>query len=401
MRITFLGDIMLDNAMAKDMSLYMKNGQYDFSDMFCNVKTLLEESDFVVANLETPISYNNSDLTNVQWQFCSPREFAVAVKNMGVDFVTTANNHCLDRGIDGLENTIRVLDEIELAHTGTHKRGRKREHSIVDVCGIRFGILSYTYGTNAKTNYQYLGKKNRRLVDLTQEQEGYIDNITLIEKISKVLGYSRSVQLCKWIEQKLYPDNSGKQWFEKRTVSLYRKRLLKKDIKSLKRKTDYTIVCLHSGGQYNYNPSEYTKGLAAFCIKHGVDYTIINHEHVVHPHAFLKDNRQFIAYALGNFIGSAGVFHEPYDRQSNYSIALNLNFCEDTKDLHSITFSILKTVEKDNRIVVYPVYDLLRENNDKNDKIKKEALLISKVFSGFQYDDIEEEFILYEQLHKT
>ena len=397
MKITFLGDILLDNLMSESLEVYYDTNKnmYDFSSLFSNISDYLGKSDYVIANLETPISYDNTELTNVKWQFCSPREFAVAVKKMGVDYVTTANNHCLDRGVDGLESTIRVLDEVGLAHTGTYARGKKREYSIVDICGTKIGILSYTYGTNAKTNHQYLGKKNRRLVDLTQEQESYIDNIFIVDKLTKLFGYSRSLRLCRWLEYKLFPDNQGKQWFEKRTFSFYRKRLLKKDIKSINKKADYSVVCLHIGGQYNKEPSEYTKEMVKSCLNNGANIVIANHEHVVHSHFYSKSNKQFATYAIGNFISSTGVLREPYHIQSEYSVAVNCYFDEGKKVLDSISFSVLKIVEKNGLLTVYPVYDLLKNESSNTESLTNEALLVAQVFSGIQYKSIEEEFVLY------
>ena len=157
MKITVLGDIMIDNETAKTLGNYVKEEKFCFDSMFSGVKHLLSKSDYVFANLETPISYDNSDLTSIQWQFCSPREFAEAVKSAGVDFVSTANNHCLDRGIKGIINTISVLDEIGLSHTGTYKTNSSKSLSVIDIKGIKIGCLAYTYGTNAVTNHNYLG----------------------------------------------------------------------------------------------------------------------------------------------------------------------------------------------------------------------------------------------------
>ena len=82
--------------------------EYDFFPMFEKLQDFLDKSDYVIANLETPISYDNSNLTNHKWEFCTPKEFAFALKKVGVDYVSTANNHCLDRGMEGVISTIKV-----------------------------------------------------------------------------------------------------------------------------------------------------------------------------------------------------------------------------------------------------------------------------------------------------
>ena len=232
-KLTFLGDIMFDNNAAKDLQLYKdrETGFYDFSNTFKRLTSLLVKSDYVIGNLETPISKDEGLLTNKQWEFCSPFEFAEAVKKCGVDYVSTANNHCLDRGIDGIKSTIDCLDEIGLEHSGTYKPNVKnRNIPIVCVAGVKLGILSYTYGTNAISNQQYLGVKNRRCVDLLQEQEGAIARHDRWLWFTKKYPRSLVAKLRHKYDAFFYSENYNKQWFEKITFNRYRLFLLKKDI---------------------------------------------------------------------------------------------------------------------------------------------------------------------------
>lgn len=392
MKLTFLGDIMIDNATADSLNNYFKDDKYCFDSMFKNVKSLLGKSDYVFANLETPISYDNTDLTNVQWQFCSPREFAEAVKNMGVNFVSTANNHCLDRGVQGLKNTIKVLDEIGIKHTGTYLNNEKKE-SIVEINGVRIGCLAYTYGTNAILNQQYLGFKERKMVDLIQEQEGYISNISLCERYCKKHPYGYVARLRNKIKSILYPENDGKQWFELHTFDLYRRYLLSKSISQIKKKSDIQILLLHIGGQYNLKPNEYTKKTINRLIKK-FNIIVANHEHVIHPHFFDSTENHFAAYAIGNFISGSGTLCKPYNKYSDYSIALHFYIDNTSKMIKKVTFSVLKVViTSGNKIAVFPVYDLIKNNNDL--RIVEDALFVAKVFSSNQYDSIKKEFDLY------
>ena len=154
-KVTFLGDVMCQGPMLKAYST--GDGKYDFSEVFAGVKGLLAESDYVFANLETPIAPDNQDLTHELYSFCSPHEFAEAAKAAGIDFVFTANNHCLDRGPAGIPRTVAALDKIGLPHTGTFATAQdSAKPVIVDVKGFKIGVLSYTYGSNAFANHQYL-----------------------------------------------------------------------------------------------------------------------------------------------------------------------------------------------------------------------------------------------------
>src|SRR4029078_9608784 len=49
----------------------------------------------------------------------APKSALVDIKNLGVDMMSTANNHSLDADVPGLLETIRLLNENAIAHAGT------------------------------------------------------------------------------------------------------------------------------------------------------------------------------------------------------------------------------------------------------------------------------------------
>ena len=106
-RITFVGDIMCERPLLK---AYFMNKGYDFRPVFEATKKLFNESDFVIGNLETVFAGKEVGYTNSLYSFNTPDEFLDALKESGIDLFLTANNHCLDRGIDGLKRTIHELD---------------------------------------------------------------------------------------------------------------------------------------------------------------------------------------------------------------------------------------------------------------------------------------------------
>ena len=71
----------------------------------------------------------------------------------------------------GLLNTLKTLDRYGLEHIGTYaQKSDKEKIFIKDIGGLRFAFLSYTYGTNASLNGEYLGE-DRYMVNLFQDQE--------------------------------------------------------------------------------------------------------------------------------------------------------------------------------------------------------------------------------------
>lgn len=146
-KLTFLGDVMCKSQI---ITACKTEGGYNFDLIFENMKEYFSESDYVFANLETPgFSFVIEIWLLKNGSFNSPYEFSESVYNSGIDFVATANNHCLDRGIDGITSTIKSLDKVGLAHTGTYLSKENKEPKVVTINGVKLGILSYTYGTNA------------------------------------------------------------------------------------------------------------------------------------------------------------------------------------------------------------------------------------------------------------
>ena len=75
----------------------------------------------------------------------------MALKDIGLDVIVTANNHSADRGKAGIERTIAMLDSFNIPHTGTFRgqAEKNRLHPlIIERQGVKLAILNYTYGTN-------------------------------------------------------------------------------------------------------------------------------------------------------------------------------------------------------------------------------------------------------------
>ena len=148
-KLTFVGDIMCK---AEMVDCYRdETGNYDFSGVFEGMKKYFTDADLVLGNMETPISVNSAELTKEKYSFNAPYQFAYAAHEAGIDFVATANNHCLDRGICAINSTIESLNNAGFLHTGVFS-DRKKTPLIVERGGVKIGLMSYTYGTNAFSN---------------------------------------------------------------------------------------------------------------------------------------------------------------------------------------------------------------------------------------------------------
>ena len=124
-------------------------GGYDYSPIFAQAAPYLQAADYAVANLETTLSETGP--YSGYPAFKSPAALAGDLAEAGFDLLLTANNHCLDRGWDGLVSTLDALDGAGLAHVGTCRSAEERAENtihVADVGGISVAFLGYTYGTN-------------------------------------------------------------------------------------------------------------------------------------------------------------------------------------------------------------------------------------------------------------
>src|SRR5690606_14556216 len=120
---------------------------YDYASCLAYMKPYIESADIAFGNLEVTLAgppYKGYP------QFSSPDALAVALKEVGFDVLVTANNHSVDRGRQGIERTIRVLDSLGIPHTGTFpdEVSRLNEYPLILIKnGFTLALLNYTYGT--------------------------------------------------------------------------------------------------------------------------------------------------------------------------------------------------------------------------------------------------------------
>ena len=360
MKITFLGDMMLD---ADQREKYRTSDGFCFDGAFSPLRDELSEADFIVANLETPVAGEELLFTHERYSFNAPIEFAEALKKAGVGLVTTANNHSLDRGMDGLERTIENLDAAGLPHTGTQKENETR-YFTKEICGHKIGFIACTYGTNAFANGCYLPKDRKYCINLFQEQE-------LHGKAIRWLYQNKSfpVRAVRKVLGKLHLFQFNRPVYERREFSPRRMRAYRNAMRRLRQDgAEFIFALLHTGGQYNERPTPLTKWICRKSLAFGADCVIANHEHVVHGFDRRGMRRgRLCFYSLGNCFSSSGITEEPFGKRSNCSAAVSVEFERGGGRRYSIT--ILSSVASpDGKITVMPMHRLISACGDETEK---------------------------------
>lgn len=249
-RIMVVGDIMMHTPLIA-AGYENETDDYDFSNMFEEMKPIFEEADIVIGNLETPLAGANRGYSGYP-RFNAPDELAVALSEAGFNVLTTANNHSMDKGSDGIIHTLDVLDENNIIHTGTFRTQEEKDKPlIIEVEGIKLGLISYTYGTNGLP---------------VPEDKPYMVNLLDLDSIEEDVN-----------------------------------RLKSNDV-------DYILATIHYGYEYHRTPSEEQIKWTNDLYDLGVDFVLGSHPHVVQPMQKIVGEDDIsdkgVIYSLGNFISN-------------------------------------------------------------------------------------------------
>ena len=253
---------------------------YDFSNVFKNIKSKISDADVAIGNLETTFAGPDRGYSGYP-TFNTPDALAYNLKDLGIDILSTANNHCMDKGYSGLTSTLDILDKVKIEHAGTSRSEEEQNVILIkEVNGIKIAFLSYTYGTNGIT----------------------------------------------------VPSD------KKYAVNMIDKELIKKHINSAKEQNvDLICVNMHWGIEYQLKENKEQDSLADFLFENGVDCIFGSHPHVLQPMEkrtiTLEDGTTkdgFVIYSLGNFMSGQIYAH------TKSTVILDIQVTKNSEDKISI-----------------------------------------------------------------
>lgn len=273
LKLLFVGDIMGHDSQIESAEV-VADTLYDYFPCFEYVEPYLEAADLAVANLE--VTLPGTPPYKGYPQFRSPEDLAMATRFSGFDMLVTANNHSNDSGLNGVLNTIQVLDKYDFYHTGTFQNQDERDAYyplIVYRGSFKLAFLNYTYGTNG------LSTRPPSIVNLIDEGQ-----------IEKDMAEARAAQ------------------------------------------PDVIIVVMHWGNEYQRNENKEQSDLAKKLVTWGADLIIGAHPHVVQPVKELKvklpdgsEKQALVAYSLGNFISGQRRAHTDGGMIFHVELAKDMN----------------------------------------------------------------------------
>lgn len=258
------GDVIIHNPFLES-SVYKNSKGYNFSSCFKYVKDLYNQEDYMVANLETTLSGKSVGYSGYP-VFNSPDSLVDNMHNAGIDMFLLANNHIYDKGKSGFLRTSEVLQKKGYDYTGARHQDKENKYRVVNVNGVRVGMINYTFQTSSSGGKAINGNK--------------MD--------SSVSDYLNS-----------FNPNDLDSFYEELTKQIALMKLAG---------AEYIIFYPHWGEEYKTEAYGYTKKMAQKVCDIGVDAIIGGHPHVVEPLDVLTSSdgkrKTFVAYSTGNLLSN-------------------------------------------------------------------------------------------------
>ncbi|MBP0966605.1 MAG: CapA family protein, partial [Oscillospiraceae bacterium] len=354
-RITFAGDLIL---LEDQVKRGFDGETYDFSDVFAYAESYISSADLTVGVFEGPLAGEEAGYTGSNFddgkelRLNFPDAFAQAVRDAGFDLVTTANNHLLDKDTAGVMRTLDTLDAIGLDHTGSYRNAQDKQQNrvkLLECQGIRFAVLSYTYGSNDI------------ITDDLAEPDG---------------RYAALTSLICGTEGEL---------FERLKASVEQDF---RDAKALN--PDLILVLPHIGTQFSNGIDGEQQVWFEIFRENGADIILGDHPHAVEPALIEEYNgrKVFTAYCPGNF---ANIYRE---QQGDTSMLTEVYIDRGTKQVIGGGIVPLYTfAPADGNFSAVPVYGIqndpalrARLTTDDIDRAANANAIVTKVVFGHRMD---------------
>jgi len=221
-------------------------GAMDFFPMLAAQQPYIQGADIGICHMETPLAPEDGPFSNYP-AFSVPPQVLPAIVQTGYDACTTASNHTLDQGTEGLNRTLDDLDAAGLVHDGSYRTEQDSKNPvIINTPKARVGLISVAYDWNG-FEPDYPWQTFRIDTDLIKAKA----------KAAKAAG------------------------------------------------ADLVVVAMHAGEEYQSTPNAEQKNAAKTLLADpDIDLLYGHHVHVVQP--MEKINGKWAIYGLGNNIAAQG-----------------------------------------------------------------------------------------------
>lgn len=307
-RILFAGDTSFgENYQLK----YVKEGgqnileKMGYDHPFEKLKPILLQSDVVVVNLETPITNRLKSPIPVQtkknFHWTDVEKAPLYFKKYNMKIFSLANNHVLDYGPDGLEQTLDILRKNEMQWIGAgSNRAEARKPYIQELA-----IGTQTFRLAVISGFEYRKVYDQDFVFYANSKVGGVNRIS-VKKFAKQI-------------KKLKESMSGV----------------------------YIVVFPHWGRNYTWKSAKQSR-LAHEIVDAGADLIIGHGSHTMQE--IEKYNGRWILYGIGNFMFNPGGRFQKFNADP-FGLAAQLLLHEDNGKL--VKTMKLYPILTDNKVTNY------------------------------------------------
>ena len=229
---------------------------------------ILKQSDLNVFNLEVPLTDAETPIVKFGNNLIAPSKTVYGYKALEPIFLTLANNHSLDQGVEGLTTTLNLLEQHEIAHAGAGANLKEaKKPFIFEKDGVRIGFYLCTENEFTMATCHSMGANPFDVLDSFDE------------------------------------------------------------VAALKEQCDYVIVLYHGGKEYYRYPSPMLQRYCRKFIDKGASLVICQHNHCVGSRE--DYNGGSIIYGQGNFIFNSE-FYTKYKEFVKDSLLIRVEATKDS-----------------------------------------------------------------------
>ncbi|HEY6625701.1 MAG TPA: CapA family protein, partial [Ignavibacteriaceae bacterium] len=268
--MNFVGDVMLARRMEELINLSGYEAIFDPTSSI-----LGEAADITVANLECPLTDQGTPHPTKSVVFRGSPENVTALSYAGIDLVSIANNHTIDYGLVGLQQTQSVLDEEEILYFGAGADFYEAmQPAFYQKSGVNLALLGSSDRTGQYNNWQpYLdaGFNKPGFANLTESN--IIQQINSVRDIADLI----ILEMHSGVEYSVIPTDP------------FSRLMMNED---LNEDEEYTADLRA--------PLESDIEMRHFAIDNGADAVICHHPHIIQGVEVYHG--KLIAHSLGNFV---------------------------------------------------------------------------------------------------
>lgn len=228
------------------------DGGWNFWPMLEPFEPWVSSADLAICHFEGTLSTTNTGLSYYP-RFVGPNEMADALAAAGWDVCSTATNHGLDGGVEGITTTLDELDERGIGHSGTARTPEERLPALYEVEGVTVAHMAYSEHFNGLSTPQGM------------------------EWAANLLRVDTVLEDARWAR------DQG---------------------------AEFVVVSISWGWEYGVDPSDNQRRVAETLLTDGaVDLIVGHHAHVVQP--IDRIDGRYVVYGMGNHLSNQNSYWGP------------------------------------------------------------------------------------------